>query len=173
VTEDRDSNAKAPRTRGRPVPDRITRDGRTLITRAEVARLTGLSESAVAGLYSRRAASGHPNAVHRDGRWLYFDEHDILDWHHRRQTAKKATLTHVDRTGDPDELLDRHAAARLLGYTAANVIDSYRARNTGYFPDPDAGRPLRWRRATLWAFADRRSRPGRAGHRAPAESEHP
>lgn len=152
-----------PGARGRPAA-RVVHDGRTLIIRPEVARLTGLSESAVAGLYSRRQVSGHPEAVHRVGRWLYFDEVAVLDWHHRRQVAKKATLTSIDRTGDPDELLDRHAAAQLLGYFGSNVIDSYRARNPGYFPNPDAYRPLRWRRATLWAFADRRTRPGRRGH---------
>lgn len=81
--------------------------------------------------------------MHRDGRWLYFDEAAVLDWHHRRQAAKKATLTKVDRTGDPDELLDRNAAAQLLGYAGPNVIDSYRARSPEYFPAPDAQQPLR------------------------------
>lgn len=162
--------ASRQRASGSKPPARIERDERGLITRVEIARLTGLSESALAGLYSRRRDSGHPEAVHRDGRWLYFDEDDVLMWHHRRQAAKKATLTEVDRTGDPNELLDRAAAARLLGYSGASVIDSYRARNIGYFPEPDARRPLRWRRATLWAFADRRSRPGRAGHSARGRS---
>lgn len=161
---------------GRRASDRaaqIVRGGRTLITRPAVARLTGLSESAVAGLFSRRQASGHPEAVHRDGRWLYFDEAAIVSWHHERQTAKKATLTQADHTGDPDELLDRHAAAELLGYAGPNVIDSYRARNPGYFPEPDCTTPLRWRRVTLWAFADRRSRPGRRGHARRAEQQLP
>lgn len=149
----------------RPAPPaRIVRDGRTLITREELRRLTGLAEVTVTTLYSQRASSGHPPAVHRDGLWLYFDEADVLGWHAHRLEAKRATLTPVDRSGDPDELLDQAEAAALLGLSGPKVISSYRARNKGYFPDPDAEQPLRWRRATLWAFADRRSRPGRAGH---------
>lgn len=147
-----------------PPPARIVRDGRALITRAELSRQTGLSSSALAGLYSRRADTGHPEAARRDGAWLYFDEAGTLAWHAARNARKTATLTAVDRNGDPDELLDRTDAAQLLGYAGPTVIDSYRARNVGYFPEPDDTRPLRWRRGTLWAFADRRSRPGRAGH---------
>lgn len=145
-------------------PARIVRDGRTLITREELCRLTGLAEVTVTALYVQRASSGHPPAVHRDGLWLYFDEADVLDWHARRLEAKRATLTPVDRSGDPEELLDQAEAAELLGLSGPTVIGSYRSRNKGYFPEPDAEQPLRWRRVTLWAFADRRSRPGRAGH---------
>lgn len=143
---------------------RITRDGRTLITRAELARITGLGEQHLASLYSQRAESGHPEAVLRDGQWLYFDELACREWHDRYRAAKVATLTEVDRGGDPDELVGIQEAARVLGYARKQSIDSYRARNIGYFPDPDATEPNRWARRTLWAFADRRSRPGRAGH---------
>jgi hypothetical protein len=52
----------------------------------------------------------------------------------------------------------------VLGYASKRVITSYLARNVGYFPPPDATDLNRWFRRTLWAFADRRSRPGRAGH---------
>lgn len=152
-----------------PPPARIEREGRSLITRAELARITGLSEATLTALYSHRTDSGHPEIAHRDRRWLYFDEADALAWHQRRQSAWKATLTDVDRGGDRDELLDRAAAAALLGYAGPKVIDSYRARNVGYFPEPDDTRPLRWRRATLWAFADQRSRPRRAGRARTSE----
>lgn len=145
-----------------PAAGRIVRDGRTLISRTEAGRLLGLSEPRLLGLYAQRATSGHPDPVHREGRRLYFDEAAILAWDQQRRAAIRATFTPVDRDGDSDELLNRTEAARLLGYSGPKVIDSYRARNLGYFPEPDATGPLRWRRATLWAFADRRSRPGRA-----------
>jgi hypothetical protein len=64
-----------------PPPARILRRGRTLVTRDELVRLTGLSEPALADLYTHRATTGHPEAVHRDRRHLYFDERDVLAWH--------------------------------------------------------------------------------------------
>ena len=64
-----------------PPPARIVRGGRSLVIRAEIGRLTGLSEAAVADLYAHRATSGHPEAVHRDRRHLYFDESETLGWY--------------------------------------------------------------------------------------------
>jgi hypothetical protein len=143
---------------------RIIRDGRTLVNRAELARMIGVGEQHLASLYAQRARTGHPEAVLREGRSLYFDEADCREWHHRYTAAKLATLTEVDRSGDPDELVDLDEATRALGYANKRVITSFRARNVGYFPPPDATHPDRWYRRTLWGFADRRSRPGRAGH---------
>lgn len=67
-----------------PPPSRIVRHGRSLVTRAEIVRLTGLSEAAVASLYAHRSITGHPEAVYRDRRHLYFDETDTLGWHATR-----------------------------------------------------------------------------------------
>jgi hypothetical protein len=71
-----------------PPEPRIVRRGRTLVTRPELARLTGLTEATVAGLYARRATTGHPAAVHRDRRHLYFDEQETLAWHAARTTER-------------------------------------------------------------------------------------
>jgi predicted DNA-binding transcriptional regulator AlpA len=71
-----------------PPEPRIVRRGRTLVTRPELARLTGLSEATVAGLYARRATTGHPAAVHRDRRHLYFDEQETLAWHAARTSGR-------------------------------------------------------------------------------------
>ena len=71
-----------------PPEPRIVRRGRTLVTRPELARLTGLSEATVAGLYARRATTGHPPAVHRDRRHLYYDEQETLAWHAARTAAR-------------------------------------------------------------------------------------
>ena len=70
-----------------PPPARIVRGGRSLVTRAEIVRLTGLSEAVVADLYAHRATTGHPGAVHRDRHHLYFDETDTLGWHAARTAA--------------------------------------------------------------------------------------
>jgi predicted DNA-binding transcriptional regulator AlpA len=157
---------------GRPgAAPRVNRDGRTLITRAELARLTGWTEQYLTDLYSLRATSGHPEAVHREGPRLYFDESQCLSWYERHRAAKRASLTEIDRTGPPDELVDRHEAARVLRYSDPKVIDSSRARKKGYFPEPDAVAPLRWKRETLWQFADRRSRPGRARRSQPDDGD--
>jgi hypothetical protein len=60
---------------------RIVRGGRNLVTRPELARLTGLSEAVLRHLYANRAVTGHPEVVHRVRRDLYFDEHASLAWH--------------------------------------------------------------------------------------------
>ena len=60
---------------------RIVHGGRSLVARAELARLTGLSEAALRDIYANRAVTGHPEVVHRDRRALYFDEHASLVWH--------------------------------------------------------------------------------------------
>ena len=74
-----------------PPPPRIVRNGRSLVIRAEIVRLTGLSEAVVADLYTHRATTGHPEAVHRDRRHLYFDERDTLGWHAARAAARTVT----------------------------------------------------------------------------------
>lgn len=68
-------------------PPRIVRGGRLLVTRGELARLTGLSETALRHIYANRAVTGHPEVVHRDRRDLYFDERASLDWHAARLAA--------------------------------------------------------------------------------------
>ncbi len=70
-------------------PPRIVRRGRALVTRAELARLTGLSEAALRDIYANRAITGHPEVVHRDRRNLYFDEHVSLAWHTARLASRR------------------------------------------------------------------------------------
>lgn len=147
-----------------PTPERHVHEGRAVINRAELMRQLQIGESTAERWYRERAENGHPEPVHREGRRLYWDEAEAVAWAQEREAAKKATLTPVDRSGEPDELVDAEEAARILGYASPRTITSYLARNVGYFPDPDDVEGRRWHRRTLWAFADRRSRPGRAGH---------
>lgn len=145
-------------------PDEVTVGGRVLLGRAALARRLEVREQTLTDLYHRRAENGHPEAVHRQGRRLYWDPAAVDAWDGERQRAQRATLTAVDRSGDPDELVDMSEAARVLGYRGPQTISAYRSRNGAYFPAPDDPAGLRWRRSALWSFADRRSRPGRAGH---------
>jgi hypothetical protein len=70
-------------------PPRIIRGGRKLVTRAELARLTGLSETALRDIYANRSVTGHPEVVHRERRDLYFDEHASLAWHAARLALRR------------------------------------------------------------------------------------
>lgn len=160
---------------GRGEPDQLTHESRVLLGRAALARRYGVSEQYLTDLYHRRTDNGHPEPVTRQGRRLYWDP-DLMDsWWEQRQAAQRAALTPVDRSGDPDELLGLTAAAAVLGYEDAGTLRAYISRDGRedhpYFPEPDAvdeaGR-RRYTRRTLWQFADRRSRPGRAGHPRPA-----
>jgi hypothetical protein len=79
-------------------PPRIVRDGRSLVTRAELARLIGLSVAALRVIYANRAVTGHPEVAHRDRRELYFDEHASLAWHAARLASGR---TPADRGRPP------------------------------------------------------------------------
>jgi predicted DNA-binding transcriptional regulator AlpA len=150
-------------------PRRELIDGCPHINRAEIMKRTGMSEQAQANLYSQRSENGHPEGK-RVGRSLLFPEEPVLEWHEQWLAHKRAGLTQADRSGDPNELLDTAGATKLLGYTTTSTIRGYLAANDGYFPDADETEELpsgrirrRWKRSTLWAFADRRSRSGRGG----------
>ena len=90
--------------------------------------------------------------------------------------GKVESLTRVDRSGDPDDLVDAAEAARMLRYSSRDVIHAN--RRLGYFPEPDAygtaarGRPAPlWKRSTVWAAADRR--PGMGGGHKPGTPGRP
>lgn len=152
----------------RQAPARIVRAGRSLVTRAEIARLSGVAKSTLAALYSHRGKTGHPPVVHTHPEYgtLYFDEEETLRWHRGRQgLGNKVRVAGVRHSGDPDELVTSTEAARILGYGPA-TIRGYLARYPGYFPWPDeiqslpGGRERKlWRRATVWAFASGEAAP--------------
>ncbi|HZZ52347.1 MAG TPA: hypothetical protein VFE65_36075 [Pseudonocardia sp.] len=149
-----------------PPPGRIVHDGRVLISRAEFARLVGLSTSSLASLYSRRAESGHPTAVHIDPTRgaLYFDEEEALRWTRARRRANHPRPAgQVDFSGDADDLVTMTEAAHILGYAGPATIRSYLSRFPGYFPAPDRTQALPngrvqkfWRRSRIWEFSERR-----------------
>lgn len=146
---------RTPLLGSRPVADKSGRG----YTRAALAKRLGVSLSTLYRWQSTSEDHQFPSP-NDDGTW---ELQPVLEWHARHLAAKKAAFTPVDRSGDPEELVDAAAAARILGYRSASTIRAYRApRHGDYFPEPDehgASGP-RWRRATIWSFADRRERPG-------------
>jgi len=129
----------------------------------------GVPRSTVDGWYRDRARTGHPEKVGRIGRTDYWYEDEWTAWHEAYKRGKVESLTQVDRSGGPDDLVDAAEAARMLRYTRRNVIHAN--RRLGYFPEPDAygttsrGRPAPlWKRSTVWAVADRRQGVG-GGHK--------
>jgi hypothetical protein len=129
----------------------------------------GIPRTTVDGWYRDRVRTGFPEKAARIGRTDYWYEDEWLIWHEDHQRGKTGSLTEVDRTGDPDDLVDAAQAARMLRYSSRDVIHGN--RRLGYFPEPDAygttskGRrtPL-WKRTTVWAAADSRKGMG-GGHK--------
>ena len=151
-------------------------DGRLVISRAGMAE-RGIPRTTVDGWYRDRARTGHPEKAGRIGRTDYWYEDEWTAWHRGYQRAKTGKLTRVDRTGDPDDLVDAAEAARMLRYSGRDAIHA--SRRLGYFPEPDSygttprGRsaPLR-KRSTVWAAADSRPDKG-GGHRPGARQAAP
>lgn len=150
-------------------PEQLEYEGRILCTRQALAKQADVSESHLKKLYGDRTKNGHPEVALSRGRRYYFDRETFHAWWKTLQAEQLATLTAVDRGGDPDELVGLTEAARVLGYRDPGTLRAYLARNPGYFPESDAtddrGHRL-YQRRTLWEFADSRTRPGRAGRRS-------
>jgi hypothetical protein len=144
-------------------------NGRPVISRADMAA-RGVPAGTVNGWYRDRARTGHPEKAGRIGRTDYWYEDEWTAWHEEHLRGKVEALTQVDRSGDPDDLVDAAESARMLRYANRYVIHAN--RRLGYFPEPDAyGKAARgrraplWRRSTVWAAAD--SRPGVGGGHKP------
>ncbi|GAA4986275.1 hypothetical protein WHI96_27230 [Pseudonocardia tropica] len=151
-------------------PDRLDDDEETVLTRAALARRFHVSVQHLANLYSARDDTGHPRPARRIGRHLYWSLGEMDSWWQHREATKRDSLTSVDHSGNGDDLLTLDQAAAVLGYTDASVIRGYLARSPGYFPRPDWTDPhgrRHYLRRTVWAFADSRTRPGRAGRPRP------
>jgi hypothetical protein len=97
--------------------------------RSEVTDRMLIARTTVDGWYRDRARTGHPEKAGRIGRTDYWYEDEWTAWHERYLRGKIGSLTRVDRSGDPDDLVD---AARMLRYARRNVIHAN--RRLGYFP---------------------------------------
>jgi hypothetical protein len=132
--------------------------GRIAVDRRGVAALTGAAYSTVNHWHRQRTHTGFPEGFQdEDGHELFWLQ-DIESFHAAHVAAKKAELTSVDRTGDPDELVTSGTAAKILGYRSyRNLPDALldAADNTERLPSGRVRR--RWRRRTVWAIADART----------------
>jgi hypothetical protein len=147
-----------------------------VISRADMAA-RGIPPSTASTWYRDRARTGHPEKAGRIGRADYWYEDEWTAWLGAYRQGKIASLTRVDRRGDPDDLVDAAEAARMLRYASRDVIHAN--RRLGYFPEPDEYVPPRrghrsaprWKRSTVWAAAD--GRPGAGGGRKPGTPGRP
>jgi len=144
-------------------------NGRTAVDRAGAAELTGSAVPTIDYWYRTRDKCGFPERVPGAGTGAWWYAEDLQRFTAEHQAAKKATLTTVDRSGDPDELVDAPAVARILGYT-----DPRGLRNSSVWQPlldhvadvellPSGTQRRRWMRRTVWAIAD--ARPGKGGGR--------
>jgi hypothetical protein len=136
-----------------------------VISRADMQARYGVSRQSIHLWFRDRAQTGHPEPAGTIGRTAYWFADEWDAWYQSYRDRKLASLTRVDRAGDPDDLVDAAEAARILGYASGDVIHA--SRHLGRFPDPDShkaaprGRPSpRWRRSTVWAVADARQKAG-------------
>ena len=88
-------------------------NGRPVISRADMAA-RGVPRTTVDGWYRDRARTGHPEKAGRIGRTDYWYEDEWTAWYEAHRRGKVESLTQVDRSGDPDDLVDAAEAARML-----------------------------------------------------------
>jgi hypothetical protein len=144
-----------------------TIDGRLAIDRAGVAERWHVSLPTL----DRRLAEHTPPPVipgaavnRRQKWWWWLDEIDT--WMQGFEDRKRAALTHVDRTGDPGDLLNSGDAARVLGYRGSgNLRPEFLGLADQVDELPSGAKRRWWRRSTIWAYADARSGKGGSGGR--------
>ena len=154
-------------------------DGRAALDRAGVAARIGVAYSTVNHWYAHRDHFGFPDGVTSQGvQWFFVDEIDVF--HVAHQARKKAELTKVDRSGDPNELVTSGGAAKILGYASyRNLPDELLERADDMALTPTGRIRRRWYRRTVWALADTRTgrqstgrTPGTTGPRLPHPYAH-
>ena len=135
-----------------------TRHRRVQVDRAGVAALTGASAATVDRWYLHRASTGFPDKADtdRDGRHWWWRT-DITRFHTAHLAIRAAKFTHVDGSGNPDDLLTAPQAAEVLGYKNHRSLPDALLDHPDRAEDLPSGRlRRRWHRRTVWAFADGR-----------------
>ncbi|MBO0869368.1 MAG: hypothetical protein J2P15_12455 [Micromonosporaceae bacterium] len=155
------------------------RQRRIQLDRAGIAERTGMTIGTVNHWYLRRARTGFPDKADTDpdGRDWWWKE-DIDTFHTEHLARRAATLTHVDRRGDPDDLLTAPHAAKVLGYRNHRSLPDQLLHHPDHAETLPSGRLRRyWKRATVWDYADgrplRHSTGRPAGTSTAARQPHP
>lgn len=135
-------------------------DGRQALDRTGISEHAGVALPTVDRWNALRPASGFPAPIpdavtgQPTRRWWWTDEVDRFLA--ARVASRRRRLTTVDRSGDPDDLLTAAQAARVLGYRSSNLPDDFLSI-VDELEVKTGTRPRRkWRRATVWAWADER-----------------
>ena len=140
------------------------RHGRLQIDRAGIHALTGASLKTITYWYTHRDHTGFPDLaeVGAGGRHWYW-LHEVRAFWTTHQTRK--TFTPVDRAGHPDDLIGAPEAARVLGYRHRRSLPALLLDHPDHVETLPSGRKRRrWRRATVWSFADTRHLRHSTGH---------
>ncbi|MET7821267.1 hypothetical protein [Micromonospora zamorensis] len=148
--------------------------GRIALDRAGTAAHTGAAYSTVNHWHRHRVRFGFPEGFrHDDKEWFWLD--DIESFHASHLSAKRAVLTRVSRSGDPNDLVTSGGAAKILGYASYRNLPRTLLDQADQVEVLPSGRlRRRWLRRTVWAVADARTgrhstgrTPGTTGARKP------
>ncbi|GGL15498.1 hypothetical protein GCM10010094_90480 [Streptomyces flaveus] len=148
-----------------------------LVTRADLQERHGLARSTLERLWALREENEHPAPVKTLDRVMYWDHDQWEAWYADYKKRTQRREIHVDRSGNPDDLLTLAEAARVLGVTPVSIAHHPKRMPRGW-PQPveeeqlPSGRLRRWyRRADIWTYADTRTIAG--PHRAKHPSRKP
>lgn len=137
-----------------------------LVTRVALEERHGLARSTLDRLWALREENGHPVPVKTLDRVLYWDQGQWEAWYADYKKRTQRREIHVDRSGNPDDLLTLAQAARVLGVAPVSITH-YPKRMPRGWPQPvqeeplPSGRLRRWyRRADIWTYADTRTAAG-------------
>ncbi|WP_242889464.1 hypothetical protein [Actinomadura litoris] len=126
-----------------------------LAGRDELAARHGVSRHRLKQLWADRESNGHPDAAHRAGKALYWNEEEWAAWY--------AALTERPREEGPDDLVTLAEAARILGLAQTSVT-VYPKRPPAGWPEParveqlGGGRVRRlYRRRDIQSYAAERN----------------
>ncbi|MFY1681666.1 hypothetical protein ACN265_09080 [Micromonospora sp. WMMD730] len=141
-----------------------------LVNRAEAAAILGISVSRLDRLYHDRSTTGFPSRADDGHSW---HRSDITRYRPPAEQVTRSAQASIDRSGDPDELVDAATAAQILGYRERSALHGNNpvwlrlkecADDVSLTPGGRSRR--RWKRSTVWTIAE--SRIGRGGTRATA-----
>jgi hypothetical protein len=142
-----------------------TINDRLVLDRNGVADRLGTHISRVDAFIAGAPDNGFPPPV--EDRW--YDTEDIDTFADAHDQQQRDTLTKIDYTGDPDELVNKADIARIVGYRSptnlnkSSLLDTLIELNQPEHNTTTAsGRVrMRWPRRTAWAAAEQRT--GRTG----------
>lgn len=135
-------------------------NGRLALDRVGVAERAGAALPTVDRWNGGRPDNGFPAPLPAQTtgeptrRWWWAE--DVDAFLSAQQAAKQSRLTAVDRSGDSDDLLTAAEIRRVLGYRSHKLPDALLAIADEVEEKPGKRPRRRWRRSTVWAFADQR-----------------